>query len=66
MSLVNSFRAVSQATTVVINYHKIVKKDSLNKTYTGVFNVLCKESRKLQIKLENENNRIDTDMVKVR
>lgn len=43
----NSFRAFTQATSVAINYHKLTKKDSLNKIYNSVFNVLAKESQKL-------------------
>jgi len=48
LRLMNSFRAVSEATKVVINYHKMGKKDPMYKIYGNIFNVLDKESRKLE------------------
>ena len=44
----NSFRAVSEATKVVINYHKMSKKDPMNKIYSNIFSVLEKESRRIE------------------
>ena len=59
MTVVNSFKAVMQATGVALNYHKLAKKDSLNKVYSSVFNVLAKESRKLEEQLKHEEVRLD-------
>ena len=48
----NSFRAVTEATKVVVNYHKMGKKDPMNKIYSNIFSVLSKESRKLEKQFE--------------
>ena len=60
LTVINSFKAVMQATSVAINYHKLAKKDSLNKVYSSVFNVLAKESRKLEEQLKLEEMKLDT------
>lgn len=52
MRLMNSFRAVNEATKVVLNYHKMGKKDPMNKVYSNIFSVMAKESRKLENQLE--------------
>jgi regulator of sigma D len=52
LRLMNSFRAVTEATKVVINYHKMGKKDPMNKIYSNIFSVLDKESRKLENQFE--------------
>lgn len=54
-----SFTAVMQASAVAYNYHKLAKKDSLNKVYSSVFNVLSKESRKLEEQLKLEEVKLD-------
>lgn len=37
-----------------MNYHKLTKKDTINRAHINVFNVLSKESRKLQAQLDTE------------
>jgi hypothetical protein len=43
----NSFRLFNQALEVTHNFHKLAKKDSLSKVYTSIYNVICKESKRM-------------------
>lgn len=53
LNLMNTFRSFGHAINVAMNFHKLTKKDSLNKAHSNVFNVLTKETRKLQAQMDN-------------
>jgi hypothetical protein len=54
---------VNEAAKVVLNYHKMSKKDSLSKVYGSVFTVLAKEGKRLQNQLDIEQMRIETMLI---
>lgn len=63
--LMNSFRSWSQTLEVVMNFHKLSKKDSLSKTYTNVFTLLNKETRKLWHLFEKESFKVTSSALDV-
>ena len=48
-----------------MNFHKLSKKDSLSKTYTNVFTLLNKETRKLWHLFEKESFKVTSSALDV-
>ena len=57
--MINNLRNVKRAGTVVMNNHKINKRDRLTSEFMNSFNILCKEEEKLQKKLEVEQTKME-------
>lgn len=52
--LINDFHAYGQSLDIVMNFHTLLRKDSVTKMYGSILNVLKKENRKMEIALLEE------------